>query len=149
MDENMSIVQWRDKRLITILSTMHSDSPIPTERRNRLASGGREVVEKPEAVLEYIKFMGGVDHGDQLLSYYGHIHQPHQPLARLTERHFPAQLEKSGSGAQLQRNCVVCSNKKGRGRKTTTFKCKQCDLPMCVVPCFELYHTKVDPQRYL
>ncbi len=30
-----------------------------------------------------------------------------------------------------------------------TFKCKQCDLPMCVVPCFELYHTKVDPQRYL
>ena len=215
VDENMSIVQWRDKRLITILSTVHSDSPIPTERRNRLASGGREVVEKPEAVVEYNKFMGGVDHGDQLLSYYGfphrtlkwwrraffflfdaaivnsyimytmavtgrrlsheqfrislakqllasptagpqevtvqrgHIHQPHQPLARLTERHFPAQLEKSGSGAQLQRNCVVCSNKKGRGRKTTTFKCKQCDLPMCVVPCFELYHTKVDPQRYL
>ena len=28
----------------------------------------------------------------------------------------------------------------------TTYMCKQCTLLMCVVPCFELYHTKVDPQ---
>ena len=76
-------------------------------------------------------------------------HHPVQPLARLTERHFPAQLEKSASGSQLQRNCAVCSNKKGRGRKTTTFICKQCNIPMCIIPCFELHHTKVDPQRYL
>ena len=41
-----------------------------------------------------------------------------------------------------------CSNKKGRGKKTTTFYCKQCDIPMCIVPCFELHHTKVDPIRY-
>ena len=75
VDNNMSIVQWRDKRLITILSTIHSDSPISTERRNRFAPGGREVVEKPEAVVEYNKFMGGVDHGDQLLSYYGFPHR--------------------------------------------------------------------------
>ena len=63
------------------------------------------------------------------------------PQARLTERHFP--------GRVVQSNCVVCSGKKGRGRKTTTYKCQQCNLPMCVVPCFELYHTKVNPQIYL
>lgn len=170
---------------------------------------------KPEAIVEYNKYMGGVDRGDQLLTYYGYPHRtakwwrraffylfdaaivnsyimycqrhegrrltheqfrvelakdllraansqipsidfPHgprrqiqNPLSRLTERHFPGQLEKSPAGHQLQRDCGVCSKRKGRGRKTTTFCCKQCDIPLCVVPCFELYHTKVDPQRYL
>ena len=71
------------------------------------------------------------------------------PPACLTERHFPGRLSAGEAGKQRQTNCVVCSGKKGRGRKTTTYLCKQCDLPMCVVPCFELYHTKVDPERYL
>ena len=217
VDESMNVVQWHDKRIVSLLSTLHSDTPVPIERRSRHAEGGREVVEKPEAITEYNKYMGGVDRGDQLLSYYGfphrtvkwwrrcffflfdaaivnsyimycekhqgrrlsheHFrielakellraasatapappaqpphgprHQPQQPLARLIERHFPGQLEKSSAGHQLQRDCTVCSKKKGRGRKTTTFTCKQCDLPMCIVPCFELHHTKVDPQRYL
>ena len=70
------------------------------------------------------------------------------PAARLTERHFPTRLADSESHKR-QSNCIVCSGKKGRGRKTTTYMCKQCHLPMCVVPCFELYHTKVDPERYL
>ena len=68
--------------------------------------------------------------------------RPLPPAARLTERHFPGRLGR-------QNNCVVCSGKKGRGRRTTTYSCKQCNLPMCVVPCFELYHTKMDPVRYL
>ena len=71
------------------------------------------------------------------------------PPARLSERHFPGKLTDTASGKQRQTNCIVCSGKKGRGRRTTTYTCKQCDLPMCVVPCFELYHTKIDPERYL
>ena len=67
---------------------------------------------------------------------------PLPPAAHLTEKHFPGRLEK-------QSNCAVCSGKKGRGRKTTTYSCKQCNIPLCVVPCFELYHTKLDPVRYL
>ena len=70
------------------------------------------------------------------------------PAARLTERHFPTRLADAES-QKRQSNCIICSGKKGRGRKTTTYMCKQCHLPMCVVPCFELYHTKVDPERYL
>ena len=165
VDDNMAVIQWHDKRLVSILSTLHSDSPVETERRSRSAPGGREVVEKPEAVVEYNMYMGGIDHGYQLLSYYGFphrtvkwwrraffflleaaivnsyimysmgvsgprlshkqfrisqakqllastaqgelvasqgpVHQPHQPLARLMERHFPAQLEKSSAGVQL------------------------------------------------
>ena len=38
-----------------------------------------------------------------------------QPLARLTEHHFPAQIEKSTSGGTSQRNRSVCSYKKEEG----------------------------------
>ena len=81
--------------------------------------------------------------------HHGPRRQSLQPTARLTERHFPITVGKSSAGRPLQRDCSVCSRKKGRGRKTTTYKCRECDLPMCIVPCFELHHTKRDPQRYL
>ena len=80
---------------------------------------------------------------------HGRIHRPLPPQARLTERHFPDHLPCTPSGKKGQTECTVCSRKKGRGRKTTTYMCKQCKMPMCIIPCFELYHTKVDPQRYL
>lgn len=73
---------------------------------------------------------------------------PNPPSNRLTGRHFPGKLGVSAAGRQIQPDCVVCSRKKGRGRKSTTYECKQCHLPMCIVPCFELYHTK-NPERYL
>ena len=39
---------------------------VQVERRSRRVPGGREIVEKPQAVVEYNKYMGGVDRGDQL-----------------------------------------------------------------------------------
>ena len=80
---------------------------------------------------------------------HGRIQRPLPPQARLTERHFPDHLPCTPGGKKAQSECVVCSRKKGHGRKTTTYICKQCHLPMCIIPCFELHHTKVDPQRYL
>ena len=83
-----------------------------------------------------------VDTMDDVTHTSGQIPRPLPPPARLTERHFPGRLPR-------QANCVVCSGKRGKGRKTTTYSCKQCKIPMCVAPCFELHHTKVDPERYL
>ena len=159
-------------------------------------------------VDHYNNHMGGVDMGDQLLSYYGfnhrtvkwyrrvafymldmaivnayilykmstqdkkHVSHMHfrievakglleragdditslalqhcnEPFARLHERHF---LEKIPNTNSRQLDCHVCSGKKGNGRKTTTFRCKQCGTPLCAIPCFELYHTYKDPVRYL
>ena len=37
------------------------DKTVEVERRSRHTVGGHEVVEKPEAVTEYNKYMGGVD----------------------------------------------------------------------------------------
>lgn len=69
---------------------------------------------------------------------------------RLADRHFPDKMK------QIQKNCVVCSvmpsacEKKGKGickRARTSFFCKTCEdhPPLCITPCFELYHTK---ERY-
>ena len=214
LDSSMLAIKWRDKRVVTVLTTIHGNEVVTVERRNRHAVGGVEAVEKPLAVSEYNKYMGGVDTADQLLSYYGYSHRtvkwwrrafmflldmavvnsyilytqlnpvrkgrlthelfrvqlakdllsvagntapprplPHRhhshTLGRLTERHFPASLGRNEAGRPIQLNCSVCSNKRGRGRKTTTYKCEECSLPMCVVPCFKLHHTRRDPQRYL
>ncbi|GFN83543.1 PiggyBac transposable element-derived protein 4 [Plakobranchus ocellatus] len=55
--------RWFDKREVVTLSTIHQ--PQLTETIGRY-----EVKEKPLAVIDYIKFMSGVDHSDQLLSYF-------------------------------------------------------------------------------
>lgn len=89
------------------------------------------------------------DHTTTACSLHGPQPEPLPLSLRLTERHFLTNIGKTSSGRSVQRDCTVCSQRKGRGRKTTIYKCKQCDLPMCVVPCFELYHTKKDPARHI
>ena len=67
---------------------------------------------------------------------------------RLTERHFIGKYENKAS----RPNCSVCSilpshcAKKGKGtckRTQTSFFCKDCPNkpPLCITPCFEVYHT--------
>ena len=75
LDDTMKVVQWHGKRVVSILSTIHSDAIVPIERQSRHAKVGCKVVEKPESITEYNKYMGGVDHADQLLSYYGFPHR--------------------------------------------------------------------------
>ncbi|XP_041480389.1 piggyBac transposable element-derived protein 4-like [Lytechinus variegatus] len=61
---------------------------------------------------------------------------PDQP-ERLTGRHFPKKVE-----GDSRPDCIVCSNRSVRGgRKQTRDMCRDCDRPMCAVPCFERYHT--------
>ena len=69
--------------------------------------------------------------------------------SRLTGRHFPERTPDANNGRPTQSQCRVCCWRKGRKRVTTTYRCKQCQVPLCVVPCFELYHTHSDPTRYL
>ena len=206
-------LQWKDKRLISMISSIHNDEIISKRRRTRLVTGGREEIRKPVMIDEYNKYMGGVDKSDQLLSYYGFKHRTvkwwkraafhlidlaivnayllykmsiqskhlsHKdfrvtlakelllkyndvstgknpsrnksslpPPARLLERHFPDKNPASSERPSTQFECAVCSFKKGKGRKRTAYSCKECKVPLCIVPCFRLYHTYVDPARYL
>lgn len=67
------------------------------------------------------------------------------PPSRLTERHFPSlNQHKTPAGRQSKPDCEVCSNRELKQRHQTQHMCATCDMPMCVYPCFERYHTMVN-----
>ncbi|XP_050509345.1 piggyBac transposable element-derived protein 4-like [Diabrotica virgifera virgifera] len=58
---------------------------------------------------------------------------------RLTCRHFPSHVPPTTSRKVGLRKCVVCA--KNKKRKETSFMCRECNVPLCVVNCFERFHT--------
>lgn len=62
-------------------------------------------------------------------------------LERLQGRHFPSILPSTSKNSKPQRRCLVCQNKHNK-RKDTTYTCIKCDVELCPVPCFEIYHTQ-------
>jgi hypothetical protein len=66
-DDTM-VLAWRDKRVVTMLSNWHSNE---TRVVNRIKRGGiEEEIVKPEVVIDYTKYMGGVDRADHYTSTY-------------------------------------------------------------------------------
>ncbi|KAK2575766.1 hypothetical protein KPH14_003655 [Odynerus spinipes] len=64
-------------------------------------------------------------------------------VLRLVSRHFPSKyINPTGMRQNGRRKCVVCS--KHKKRSETRFECKECNVGLCIAPCFELYHTKKD-----
>lgn len=62
---------------------------------------------------------------------------------RLVSRHFPSKYTNpTGMRQNGRRKCVVCS--KHKMRTETRFQCKDCNVGLCIEPCFLLYHTKKD-----
>ena len=67
---NLVFTKWHDKRDVSILSS-NCDPLDPPEVRTRRAREGEVVhTEKPVYIAMYNQFMGGVDHANQLHSYY-------------------------------------------------------------------------------
>ena len=67
----------------------------------------------------------------------------------LGRNHFPHKIPSTpGSGRTTgQRKCRVCAEKGKRttgkaARKETSIMCKQCDVPLCIGECFEMFHKK-------
>lgn len=60
---------------------------------------------------------------------------------RLAERHFPEFLNDSGFKNLNKQKCIVCYKTK---KETTKYKCSECQVPLCAVPCFKIYHTTDD-----
>lgn len=67
-----------------------------------------------------------------------------RPL-RLTERHFPDTIPRTEKKANPTRICVVCSRKRDtrghRVRRESRYQCSDCEVGLCVSPCFKIYHT--------
>ena len=64
------VVGWKDKRLVKVLSAKHDDSIMTITRRKKGPGAQLEEVQKPECIIEYNKYMSGVDSVDQMISYY-------------------------------------------------------------------------------
>ncbi|CAF3360073.1 unnamed protein product [Rotaria sp. Silwood2] len=65
---------------------------------------------------------------------------------RLTGRHFPTLVPQTTERKNPQRKCFVCANtnRKPRTRTDSRYMCKDCDVGLCVVNCFEEFHTLVN-----
>ncbi|XP_068119862.1 piggyBac transposable element-derived protein 4-like [Hyperolius riggenbachi] len=65
---------------------------------------------------------------------------------RLTGRHFSDYIPPTPKKAAPTRMCVVCCSKtdsKGKKvRKETRLYCPDCNVALCAVPCFKIYHTR-------
>lgn len=57
------IMKWKDKKDIIMISTIHDNTMVEIEKRDK-------TIQKPAAVLAYNKDMGGVDLSDNLLHFY-------------------------------------------------------------------------------
>lgn len=62
---------------------------------------------------------------------------------RLTERHFPSPVPPTPAKAKPFRRCYVCSRttRRQQRRKESHFQCTECDVGLCVHPCFTEFHT--------
>ena len=69
---------------------------------------------------------------------YHHQRGNNNPL-RLIGRHFPSLYKPTRKNRT--RRCVVCTaNDK---RRETRYECKDCNVGLCVEPCFRIYHTEL------
>ena len=74
---NVVAVKWRDKKDVFMLSTMHK----PQLQHTR---GRYEEKDKPEAVIDYIQNMAGVDQCDQMISCF----PMHRKSLKWWKKHF-------------------------------------------------------------
>lgn len=73
--DNTFIVCWKDKRLVSMISTCHNAATHKVTLKRKKKIGGRTRMEKitvdrPKMIHDYNKNMSGVDHFDQMVKYY-------------------------------------------------------------------------------
>ena len=68
-------LKWMDKMPVAMLSTIHSNEVSTKHRRTRSKNIGMEDINRPVVVDEYNKYMGEVDHSDQMVLLYGYAHR--------------------------------------------------------------------------
>ena len=59
---------------------------------------------------------------------------------RLTERHFANFIPSTAQKKSTTKRCVICT--KNKRRRESRYMCPTCNVPLCIVPCFEIFHTK-------
>ncbi|XP_069992303.1 piggyBac transposable element-derived protein 4-like [Penaeus vannamei] len=157
----MLCMQWRDRREVTLLSTIHKSEMVATRSRR-----GFERI-KPQVVTDYNYGMNGVDTIVNAFSLHkvlgGRLTQLifrkklAEDLMQLGSRHGREVRSRSISRSSppapvLQGIHCQISTPHGRYRRCrlyytrgmrrmTKMMCSGCDVPLCWTSCFEEYHT--------
>jgi len=66
--DEILLLSWKDKRIVTMLSTWDTSAIKNINRKMR--DGGFVQLKKPIAIINYNKYMGGIDRADQYTSTY-------------------------------------------------------------------------------
>lgn len=67
-------------------------------------------------------------------------------ISRLVDRHFISHIPPNPIKKEPRRRCVVCCSKMDKNgkkvRKETRTWCNDCNVGLCMEPCFKIYHTQ-------
>jgi hypothetical protein len=90
--------------------------------------------------LELIREIIG-KYGSQVRSSIGR--PPSESPLRLTARHFPSRILSTATQTNPRRKCYACANtvNRAKARRDTSYECIQCDVGLCLIDCFEDYHS--------
>lgn len=64
------------------------------------------------------------------------------PYERFTEKHLPDVNPPTGTRKYARKICTVCMDKKEW--KGTKYRCNECNVSLCPVVCFQIYHSLQD-----
>ena len=64
---NVTLVRWKDNKVVTVASTLYGKEPMKRARRYIKDKGGRVEIDQPNSISAYNKTMGEIDRMDQNL----------------------------------------------------------------------------------
>lgn len=73
----VNAVVWKDKKNVSVISTIHDDTVDEVQRTVKQENGQfvQQNIPCPKMILDYTKYMGGVDRADQYIQYYVFQHK--------------------------------------------------------------------------
>lgn len=70
--DNISVLRWVDNNIVHMISSFVGKEPQDTVRRWDKTKKSHVNIPRPQAVIQYNKFMGGVDMADRMVAHYPH-----------------------------------------------------------------------------
>ena len=67
---NVTLVRWKDNKLVTVASTLYGKEPMKRVRRYIKDKSERVEIDQPNSISVYDKTMAGVDRMDQSIGAY-------------------------------------------------------------------------------
>lgn len=93
--------------------------------------------------LELVRQLVEKHHEENSKPKGGRLSKGEDPM-RLTARHFPSQIPPTAAKQKPTQVCHVCAHTQMRPklRRESRYVSSRCQVPLCVVPYFEEFHTK-------